>query len=204
MPWGFSVPLPYLLVGKSIVGPRTFTTVWELLWYNCSPVCGSSTWWLYGGANGDSSKRTYATCCTSHICCSQNPCPHGRPLLTHGSAGDIQMFKGRSGSVSCRVSGSWCTRSFVWALQASLVGMGFESKHDFALPTILLGLLLCPWMWSICFWWDPTFSCQWLFSGFCNFGVLEGEDEYISFYSTILWLVEHCCLSILYIVVCIC
>ena len=34
-------------------GPRTFTTVHVLLWYNCSPVCGSPTWWLYGGANGN-------------------------------------------------------------------------------------------------------------------------------------------------------
>ena len=27
--------------------------------------------------------------------------------------------------------------------------MGFDSKRDFAPPTILLGLLLCPWMWDI-------------------------------------------------------
>ena len=33
-----------------------------------------------------------------------------------------------------------CTR-FVWV---SLAGMGFDSKCDFAPPTILLGLLLCP------------------------------------------------------------
>ena len=39
--------------------------------------------------------------------------------------------------------------------------MGFDSKCDFT-PTILLGLLLCPW--GIVFRWDPTFSCQWLFS----------------------------------------
>ena len=31
----------------------------------------------------------------------------------------------------------------------SLVGMGFVSKCDFTLPTILLGLLLCPWMVGI-------------------------------------------------------
>ena len=29
----------------------------------------------------------------------------------------------------------------------SLAGMGFDSKNDFAPPTVLLGLLLCPWMW---------------------------------------------------------
>ena len=35
------------------MGLRTFATVRELLWYNCSAVCGSSAWWLYGGINGD-------------------------------------------------------------------------------------------------------------------------------------------------------
>ena len=35
-PGGFSVPLPDPQVGKSVVGPRNFLTVRELLWYNCS------------------------------------------------------------------------------------------------------------------------------------------------------------------------
>ena len=48
------------------------------------------------------------TCCTSQICCSQSPCPHSRLLLTHASAGDTQKLKGRSGSVSRGVPGSWC------------------------------------------------------------------------------------------------
>ena len=29
---------------------------------------------------------------------------------------------------------------------------------------IFIGASLCPWMWDIFFWWDPKFSCQWLFS----------------------------------------
>ena len=29
------------------------------------------------------------------------------------------------------------------------MGMGFNSKREFAPPTILLGLLLCLWMWGI-------------------------------------------------------
>ena len=37
--------------GKSVVGPRTFTIVWKLLWYNCSPVCGLSARWLSGEAH---------------------------------------------------------------------------------------------------------------------------------------------------------
>ena len=52
-PGGFSVPLLDPQVRKSVVGPRTFLTVQESLWYNCSAVCGSSAWQLYGGANGD-------------------------------------------------------------------------------------------------------------------------------------------------------
>ena len=32
-----------------------------------------------------------------------------------------------------------------------VAGMGFVSKHDFASHAILLGLLLCPWMWGIFF-----------------------------------------------------
>ena len=52
-PWSFSVPLLDHQVGKSVVGPRTFAKMQELLWYNCSPVCGSSAWQLCGGTNGN-------------------------------------------------------------------------------------------------------------------------------------------------------
>ena len=68
----------------------------------------------------------------------------------------------------------------------SLVGMEFDSKHDFAPPSILLGLILSPWMWSIIFWWiqhAPVDGCS---AESCNFGILTGEDESMSFYSAIL------------------
>ena len=32
----------------------------------------------------------------TQVCCSQSPCPHGRPLLTCASTGDTQTLKGRS------------------------------------------------------------------------------------------------------------
>ena len=69
-----------------------------------------------------------------------------RPPLTRNSIGDAQT--------QFRLSlcgGPWvlvCTR-FVWALWASVVGMGFDSKCEFTPPTILLGLLLCCWTWGI-------------------------------------------------------
>ena len=52
-PWEFSVLLLDSQVRKSVVGLRTFTTVHELLWCNCSPICGLSAWRLYGGASSD-------------------------------------------------------------------------------------------------------------------------------------------------------
>ena len=51
--WGFLVPLSDTQVGKTVLGPRTFATVRELLWCNCSAVCGSSALQLYSGVNGD-------------------------------------------------------------------------------------------------------------------------------------------------------
>ena len=51
-------------------------------------------------------------------CCIQCPWPHGRPLLTHASAGDSWTLTDKSCSVSCRVTApfSWvlvCTQLFV-------------------------------------------------------------------------------------------
>ena len=66
------------------------------------------------------------------------------------------------------------------------MGMGFDSKHDFAPPTVLLGLLLRSWMLGVFFGGiqhSPVNGCS---AASCNFGVLTGENEHISFYSTIL------------------
>ena len=38
---------------------------------------------------------------------------------------------------------------FVWVLWESLAGIRFDFKCDFTPPTILLKLLLCPWMWLL-------------------------------------------------------
>ena len=84
-----------------------------------------------------------------------------------------------------------CT-GFIWALQASLAGLGFDSRHDFAPPIILLGFLLCPWTWGIFFFFgeiqhSPVDGCSVVS---CNFGILAGEDEHTSFYSAILRLYQ--------------
>ena len=106
----------------------------------------------------------------------------GRPLLTH-TCTETQTQVRLS---LCGISGSWCAQGFVWTLWASLAGMGFVSKHNFTLPTILMELLLCPWMWGIFLWWDPTFSCQWLFSSELLFWSSRRSWVHTSFYPTIL------------------
>ena len=63
--------------------------------------------------------------------------------------------------------------------------MGFDSKQNFSPPTILLGLILCPWKWVSFIGGiqsSPVDGCS---AVNCNFGVLAGEDECTSFYSTI-------------------
>ena len=108
----------------------------------CFPVL-CKFWWLFGGVNGD---LLQVGLCHSQLFCSQSPCPCGNPLLTHTSTGDTQtqFCLSLRGGLCVLV----CTR-FVWALWASLADMGFDSKHDFTPPTILLGLIFCSWMWGI-------------------------------------------------------
>ena len=73
---------------------------------------------------------------------------HPEPLLPQQSSADPYILRRHPNTVlSQSLCGLWvlvCTR-YVWALWVSLVGMGFDSKCDFTPPTILLGLLLCPW-----------------------------------------------------------
>ena len=109
-----------------------------------------------------SSKRAYATCWVTQVCCNQSPCPHSRPLLTHASTGDTHS----KADLAQSLWGLWgLVHTRFWLSPPSMSGgLGFDSKCDFAPPTVLLGPLLCPWTWGIFFWWDPTFSCWWLLS----------------------------------------
>ena len=84
-----------------------------------------------------------------------------------------ETLKHSSGSVSVNLWVLVCTR-FVWALQVSLAAMGFDSKCDFSPPTMMVGLLLCPWTWSIFFWLDSSVDGYSAMS--YNFGALPGED----------------------------
>ena len=88
-----------------------------------------------------------------------------RPLPTCTSTGDRCSNTVLSGSLW----GPWVLVStrFVWALWASLVGVGFDSKGEFAPPTVLLGLLLCPWTWGIS---SQLLQCLPSYWGFSDLG----------------------------------
>ena len=103
--------------------------------------------------------------------------------LTCSSTGDTQTLKGRSGSVSVGPLGPGSHK--VLFEPSSLASMGCDSKCDFAPPTVFLWLLLCPWTFGIFFGGlqhSPVDGCS---SVSCDFGVLAGQDEHISFYSAI-------------------
>ena len=63
-------------------------------------------WWLYGGDNGDLLQEDL---CHTKVCCTQSPCPCGRPLLylhRRHSNTQRQVWLSFCGD-------SWCTQRFV-------------------------------------------------------------------------------------------
>ena len=138
--------------------------------------------WL---GNGDLLQK-----CLCQDCCILCPWPHGshcwsRPPLETLGPSQESLDLCLVGSLILPPGSGWA-HSFVWALQAFLVGMVFDSKCNFVTPTILLGLLLCPWMCGIFFGgiqhYYPVNDCSVISY---NFWVLTGEDEHMSFYSAI-------------------
>ena len=86
------------LLGSLLLSPGSWCTYGSVcaLQESVSPVL-CKFWWLCGGVNGDLLQEGLRR---TQVCCTQSPCPCGRPLLTRASAEDTQTFKGRSGSVS--------------------------------------------------------------------------------------------------------
>ena len=119
--------------------------------------------------------------CHTQVCCTQSSCPCGKPLLTHTSSGDTQtqFWISLHG-----VSGSWCIQDL------------FESSKCLWFLWDLILNLISPLLLSC---WGFSFALGHVVSNFggiqnsvdscsaasCNFGFLTGENEHISFYSTI-------------------
>ena len=130
---------------------------------------------------------------TSEIPLRRRPQPTARPWSACAPSAALRTSKGfpRPSRVRPLNSGqrlqalprySWGRPGNRGALPArhyglSEVGMGFNSKCDFTPSTILLGILLCPWMWVSFFvgiQHSPVDRCS---ATSCDFGVLAGEDD---------------------------
>ena len=98
---------------------------------------------LYGGVNGDLLQEGL---CHTQVCCTQTPAPV-QATLSHTPQ---ETPKHSPGSVSVGSLGPGVHKVCLSPLRIS--------GSNFAPPTILPGLLLCPWTWGIFFWWNPTFS----------------------------------------------
>ena len=59
-------------------------------------------------------------------------------------------------------------------------------KHNWVPPTILVRLLLCPWMWGMFFGGFQHFAINRCSAASWKFSVLTGKDKHMSFYSAIL------------------
>ena len=132
-------------------------------------------WQLYGGVNGNLLQEGL---CHTQVYCTQSPCPCSSPLLTHTTIRVTQTLS------LCGVSGSWCTQGVFEPSERLWWGMGL-------ILNMILPLLLSCWGFFIAL--GYIFFCGILHSPVdgcsavsCNFGVLVGEDEHVSFYSTVL------------------
>ena len=150
----------------------THGQVWvSLLWGHCSFLLGPGVhkvlfvpsktvspvlckfWQLYGGVNGDLLQEGLGH---TQVCCTQSPCPCGRPQLTRTSAGDTHIQFWFS---LCGVSLSWCAQGlfepseclwWVWGLSLNVISPLLPSCWGFSFA------LGCEVSF---FWWDPTLSC---------------------------------------------
>ena len=127
------------------------------------------------------------THCDSQLCCSQSTCPCVRPLLTSGSTGDTQTLYSRFGSVSVGSLGPGLHKVlfepskclwWIWGLILNVISPVLPSCWDFSFA------LGCGVSFLGGIHYSPVDGCSGVS---CNFGVLAGEDEHTSFYSTILF-----------------
>ena len=147
---GVTVPFSWVLVHEVLLCPPRV----------CFRVL-CKFWQLYGGVNGDLLQEDL---CNTH---TQSPCPCGRPLPTHTSAGDTQA---QFCLTFCGVPGFWCAQGLFepseclwweWGLILNVnspscnlsgasplpLNVGYLLTAP-PVPIILLGFLW-PWTWGI-------------------------------------------------------
>ena len=133
-----------------------------------------------GRVNGDLLQEGL---CHAQVCSTQSPCPCGSPMLTCTSIGDTQTQFCLS---LCGVSGSWCAQClfepskhlwWVWGLIRNAISPLLPSCWGFSFA------LGCEVSFFGGIQHSPVDGCS---AASCNLGVLAGEGECMSLYSTIL------------------
>ena len=117
IPWGILVPCWMPRLGNLLWDLELFAAVQKLFDIIVLQFVGHLLCSSIVGLMATSYNRIYATCYVSQICCSQSPCPRGRPLLAHASAGDTLTLKAglAQSLVEDHCSFLWvlCTQGFV-------------------------------------------------------------------------------------------
>ena len=169
------------LVGSLLLSPGSWCAQGFVcaLQESVSPVL-CKFWQLYGGVNGDLLQE--GLCHTLGLL-HPEPLPLRQSTADRTSSGDTETQLWLN---LCGVSGCWCTQ-----------GLLEPSEHLWQVWGLILNAIspLLPSCWGFSFalgcgvsffggiQHSPVDSCS---AAICNFGVLTGEDEHISFYSTIL------------------
>ena len=78
------------LVGSLLLSPGSWCAQGSVcaLQESVSPVL-CKFWWVYVGVNGDLLQEDL---CHTQVCCTQSPCPYGRPLLTRTFTGQFSSL----------------------------------------------------------------------------------------------------------------
>ena len=159
-------------LGQSLVETLLFSPVsWLVrtrfclyLWESVSPVL-CKFWLLYGGVNGDLLQEGL---CRTQVCCTQSPAlrqPTADPHLHRRCSNTVLAQSLRPGVHKvCLSSPSGSGGHAIPPLQPSCWGFSFALRHGVSLFDGIQH--------------SPVNSC-WTAS--CNFGVLAGEDELISY-----------------------
>ena len=191
--------MPDPQVGKSVLGPRTFLTLREFLWYNCSAVCGSSAQRFNTEINGDllqeglchrlgdpgllqpeplplwqatADPHLYSSVQFSRSVVSDSV----RPLYRrHSNTGLVQSL-GSLGPGSNKVL--FEPSKYLWRVWGLTLNMILPLLPSFGGFSFALG---CGVSFFGGIQHSPVDGCS---AGSCNFGLLMGEDGRMSFCST--------------------
>ena len=171
-PGNSQVSLGQSLVGSGLLSPESCA-------HKVLSVPSRSLFWrLYGGVNGDLLQQGS---CHTQACRTQSPRPCSRPLLTGTSTGDTQRrvwlsFRGVF----------WCTQ--VWSEPSKRLWWGRGLILNVISPLLLsrCGFPFAPGHGVSFFGVTQHSAVDGCSAVSCNFGFLTGEDERMSFSSTLL------------------